>query len=226
VQQFARVVAPLLGAGVLALVLRRVERAVTDPILPPEMFASRQLRLIGAISIVAGVVEACMVFLPTVAVAGLDVSDASAAWMMLPLVVALAFAAPVAGLAVDRWSSYVVIRAGLLLLICGLLVYALLPLTIVNFYLAGCIVGTGLASLLGAPLRHAALAATQGRHRGIGQGLMSLTLHAGQITGAAAIGAFMAAQPAAHLGFSAAMLWLAGIVAIAGALSTRLRAGS
>lgn len=223
---YARVFVPLLAGILLAVLLRRVERAAADPILPPAMFASQQLRVIGAISVVAGLVEAGMVFLPTVAVSGLGVTESNASWMMLPLVVALAVAAPLAGIAVDRWSSRAVIRAGLVLLIAGLLAFALLPLTITNFYLAGCIVGAGLASLLGAPLRHAALAATPGAQRGIGQGLMSLTLQTGQILGAAAIGAIMAAQPATQGGFRSAMLLLAFIAAIAAIVSARLRAGS
>lgn len=223
---YARVFVPLLAGVFLAVLLRRVERAAADPVLPPAMFASQQLRVIGAISVVAGLVEAGMVFLPTVAVSGLGVTESNASWMMLPLVVALAVAAPLAGIAVDRWSSRAVIRAGLVLLIAGLLAFALLPLTIANFYLAGCIVGAGLASLLGAPLRHAALAATPGAQRGIGQGLMSLTLQTGQILGAAAIGAIMAAQPATQGGFRSAMLLLAFIAAIAAIVSARLRAGS
>ncbi len=223
---YARVFVPLLAGILLAVLLRRVERAAADPILPPAMFASQQLRVIGAISVVAGLVEAGMVFLPTVAVSGLGVTESNASWMMLPLVVALAVAAPLAGIAVDRWSSRAVIRAGLVLLIAGLIAFALLPLTITNFYLAGCIVGAGLASLLGAPLRHAALAATPGAQRGIGQGLMSLTLQTGQILGAAAIGAIMAAQPATQGGFRSAMLLLAFIAAIAAIVSARLRAGS
>jgi len=224
--EITRVVVPLLSAGVLAVVLWRVEHAATEPVLPPQMFASQQLRLIAAISVVAGIVEAGMVFLPAVAVSGLGASQSQAAWMMLPLVIALAIAAPLAGMAVDRWNSTAVIRVGLLILIAGLLVFSLLPLTVVNFYLAGCIVGSGLAALLGAPLRHAALAATRGENRGVGQGLMSLTLQSGQIVGAAAIGAFIAAQPVMQAGFRSAMLLLAAAVGIASILSARLRSGS
>jgi len=224
--EFMRVVLPLASAGVLAVILWRVEHAAAEPVLPPEMFASKQLRLIAAISVVAGIVEAGMVFLPAVAVSGLGASQSQAAWMMLPLVIALALAAPLAGMAVDRWSSTVVIRAGLLILISGLLGFSLLPLTVVNFYLAGCVVGSGLAALLGAPLRHAALAATRGENRGVGQGLMSLTLQSGQIVGAAAIGAFIAAQPVMQAGFRSAMLLLAAAVGIASILSARLRSSS
>jgi MFS family permease len=226
VSEFAAALVPIVAAGLLAVLLIRVERTVADPVLPPAMFGSRQLRLIAAIAVVAGLVEAGMIFLPTVAVAGLGVTDARAAWMMLPLVLALALAAPAAGAAVDRWNSRIVIRVGLLILLCGLLVFSLMPLTILSFYLAGCLVGIGLASLLGAPLRHAALAATADAHRGIGQGLMSMALHTGQISGAAAIGAMMAAQSAAQSGFQSAMLGLACIAGFAGLLSTRLRPGS
>lgn len=220
---FAAVGVPLILAGVLARVLARVERAAAEPVIPPGMFASGQLRLIGTLAIVAGFVEAGMVFLPSVAVAGLGVTEAQAAWMMLPLVVALVIVAPLAGAAVDRWNARFVIRAGLLILLAGVAVFALLPIALFSFYAAGCLIGAGLAALLGAPLRHAALSAAPAEHRGIGQGLMSLALHTGQIAGAAAIGAFMAAETAAASGFRAAMFWLACLVVLACALSTRLR---
>lgn len=224
--ELASVLGPLFAGGICGLLLRRVERAATDPVIPPAMLASEQLRLIGAFALVAGLVEAGMVFLPSVAVASFGVTDAHAAWMMLPLVLALACVAPLAGMAVDRWNARVVIRTGLVVLTGGLLVFALVPVAIWSFYTAGCLVGAGLAALLGAPLRHAALSATPRTLRGLGQGLMSLALQSGQIVGAAAIGAFMAAAPASQTGFRSAMLGLACIGGLAGILSARLRPGS
>lgn len=208
-------VVPLVIAALLAWALTRVERRASDPILPAAMFASGAMRRIGAISVLAGAVEAAMVFLPIVAVSGLHVSDARAAWMMLPLVLALTIVAPMAGMAVDRWNAPLVIRAGLGALTAGLLVFALAPFGLVSFYTAGGLVGAGLAALLGSPLRHAALSAAGADNRGVGQGLMSLALHTGQIIGAAAIGALIAAAATVPDGFGLAMLWLAGFAAIA-----------
>lgn len=219
------VIAPLTMAVVLAWALVRIERTAGDPIIPTAMFASVQMRRIGSVALVAGFVEAAMVFLPVVAVSGLQVSDAQAAWMMLPLVVALTLVAPLAGIAVDRWSAPIVIRMGLITLTGGLFVFALAPLGLVSFYAAGCLVGAGLASLLGSPLRHAAMSAAGPENRGVAQGLMSLALHSGQIIGAASIGAFIAAAPAAQSGFSSAMFWLACIAAVAITVRIRQPAG-
>ncbi|MGD8322950.1 MAG: MFS transporter [Gammaproteobacteria bacterium] len=220
-QALGFVVVPLAAAAALAWALARIERSVPDPIIPPVMFASVQMRRIAAVALVAGFVESAMVFLPVVAVSGLQVTDAQAAWMMLPLVVALTLVAPLAGIAVDRWNAPGVIRIGLVTLTSGLLVFAIAPFGLSSFYAAGCLVGAGLAALLGSPLRHAALAAAGPEHRGVGQGLMSLALHSGQIVGAAAIGAFIAAQPAGQTGFRTAMFWLACIAAVAVAIRIR-----
>jgi MFS family permease len=211
----AAFVVPLILGVVFAVALGRVERTADNPIIAPIMYRSVQLRRIGGIAMVAGLVESAMVFLPVVAVAGLGVTDAQAAWMLLPLVLALTIVAPVAGIGVDRWGAPIVIRSGLMTLVCGLMVFALVPFGQTTFYLAGCLVGAGLAALLGSPLRHAALSAAGPENRGGGQGLMSLALHAGQIVGATAIGAFVASQPSAQTGFRTAMFWLACIAVAA-----------
>ena len=114
-----------------------------------------------------------------------------------------------------------VIRGGLITLTLGLFAFAFLPLGFVSFYTAGCLVGAGLASLLGSPLRHAAMSVAGPAHRGVSQGLMSLALHTGQIVGAATIGAFIASQPAAETGFSTAMFWLACLALLAAAIRIR-----
>ena len=220
------VVVPLGVAALLAALLSAVERRASAPVVPLQMLASSQFRLIGAIALVAGVTEAGMVFLPAVAVEAFAVSEAQAAWMMAPLVVALAVVAPLAGIAVDRWSAPLVIRAGLIILAAGTVTFAVPPLTLTRFYVAGLLVGGGLAALLGAPLRHAALAATPAGHRATGQGLMSLALHAGQIVGAAAIGALLAAAPLGQAGFRDAMFMLSALVVAAALVSARLQARS
>lgn len=208
------VAVPIAATVVFGALLVRVERSAQDPLLPASMFASAQMRRIGCVSVVAGLVEAAMVFLPVVAVSGLAVTPAQAAWMMFPLVVALTLVAPLAGVAVDRWNSAIVIRAGMVTLTIGLLIFAIAPIALGSFYLAGICVGAGLASLLGAPLRHAALEAAGESNRGAGQGFMSLALHTGQIVGAATIGAFIAAQSEAAAGFATAMLYLCCITAL------------
>jgi MFS family permease len=213
----------LLAGGACGLLLWRVERAVEDPILPPALFGSKQLRLIGMIAIATGLVEACMIFLPAVAVSQFAVSEASASFMLLPLVASLIVGSPLAGYGVDRFGVKPIIQTGLCLVVAGLLAYALLTLSKVNFYAAGACIGLGLSSLLGAPLRYATLAEVGKENRGLSQGLLSLSLSCGQIIGASAIGGLIASQMNAALGFQNAMLIVAICVALATLLSFALR---
>jgi MFS family permease len=213
-----------LGAGVgLALLLVFVEKRAADPILPPALFRSRQLRVIGGIAVAAGLVEAGMVFLPAMAVAGLGVAASVASFMLLPLVGALIVGSPSAGYLLDRIGARPVIQLGLVVVTVGLLGYGLVPFTRWSFYVAGGLVGIGLASLLGAPLRYAALAEAGPGNRGVSQGLLTLSLSAGQLGGASLIGGIASASVDAVGGFQQAMVVLAACCGLALLLSRSLR---
>jgi MFS family permease len=199
------------------------ERRAADPILPPVLLQAPQLRLVGAIAAATGLVEAGMVFLPTIAVVGLGVSAADASLMMLPLVLALIVGAPAAGQLLDRVGARRVIQAGLLLTTAGLAAFAWLAIGRSQFYAAGITIGLGLSGLLGAPLRAVMLREAGERYRGAGQGLLTLWLSAGRMAGAAVVGALAASSTQALEGFQAAMMMLASVTALALLVSFRLR---
>jgi MFS family permease len=199
------------------------ERRAADPILPPVLLQAPQLRLVGAIAAATGLVEAGMVFLPTIAVVGLGVSAADASLMMLPLVLALIVGAPTAGQLLDRVGARRVIQAGLLLTTAGLAAFAWLAIGRSQFYVAGITIGLGLSGLLGAPLRAVMLREAGERYRGAGQGLLTLWLSAGRMAGAAVVGALAASATQALEGFQAAMMMLASVTALALLVSFRLR---
>ncbi|MBN1238977.1 MAG: MFS transporter [Gammaproteobacteria bacterium] len=209
------VAALLLAAAAAAPVFWLVERRAADPVLPPGLLRSRALRGVAFIAVVAGVVEAGMVFLPALAVAAFGVDAATASLMMLPLVLTLIVGAPVAGQLLDRIGPRPVVQAGVLLTGAGLLVLALVPLSTASFYSGAALVGVGLASLLGAPLRYVVLQEAGAARRGAGQGLLTLLLSVGQLVGAAAIGGVAAsAGGAAADGYAAALLAV-GVVCVA-----------
>ena len=115
------------------------------------------------------------------------------------------------------------IQAGLALVACGLLVFGLPALTVGTFYLGGAFVGLGLSGLLGAPLRYVVIRETSRRHRGAGQGLLTLCLSMGRIAGAAALGGFAASGQGAAAGYRAALVTVSVLIALLILLSFRLK---
>ena len=200
-----------------------VEKRAIDPVLPPALFRSVQLRVVGAIAVAAGLVEAGMVFLPDFAVTGFGVATSAASLMMLPLVVTLIVGAPLAGYLLDLIGPKVILQGGLLLTIVGLASFALLPLTLASFYAAGAVIGLGLSGLLGAPLRYITLQESGDRRKGAGQGLLTLFLSIGQVVGAALIGGVVASSASELGGYRSALLAVAIVCAVALLASIALR---
>jgi len=213
----------LLLAAISAPLLWAAEKRAVDPVLPPALLHSRQLKLVGAIALAAGAVEAGMVFLPDVAVLGLGVNPAAASFMMLPLVLTLAVGAPLAGRLLDRVGPRSVVQAGLSLTATGLVLLALLPLDLVSFYAACSIIGFGLSALLGAPLRYITLQEAGDEQRGAGQGLLTLCVSIGQLIGSALIGGLVGSATDALGGYRHALLVVSAVCALALMLSLALR---
>jgi MFS family permease len=213
-------------AAAAAAALWHVERRAADPVVPPALFGSIQLRAVGVIALAAGVVEAGMVFLPDVAVLGLAATPAAASWMMLPLVATLMVGAPAAGLALERWGPRPIVQAGLVLTAAGLGVLAL-PLASASFYGGGALIGCGLAALLGAPLRYITLQEAGAGRLGAGQGLLTLFLSVGQLLGSAAVGGVVGSSADELAGYRQSFVLLAAAcgVGLLASLALRGRAG-
>jgi len=200
-----------------------VEKRAADPVLSPALLESPQLRVVGAIAIAVGGVEAGMVFLPDIAVLNFGVDAATASLTMLPLVLTLGLGAPLAGWLLDRIGPRTVVQIGLGLTVAGLLLFALLPLDWTNFYASGALVGFGMSALLGAPLRYIALQEAGESRRGAGQGLLTLCVSIGQLVGAAMIGGVVGSAGDALPGYRQSLLTVAIVCALALVLSVALR---
>lgn len=200
-----------------------VEKRAADPVLPPALFRSPQLRVAAAIAIAVGSVEAGMVFLPDIAVLNFGVDAATASLTMLPLVLTLAVGAPLAGWLLDVIGPRTVVQLGLVLTALGLLLLGLLPLDWRNFYLSGAMVGFGMSALLGAPLRYIVLQEAGEGRRGAGQGLLTLCVSIGQLVGAALIGGAVGSAGEALAGYRQSLLTVAVVCGLALVLSAALR---
>jgi MFS family permease len=213
----------LLLLAVGAPLLWSVEKRAADPVLPPALLHSAQLKLVAAIALAAGAVEAGMVFMPDVAVIGLGVKTANASVMMLPLVLTLAIGAPLAGRLLDRIGARTVVQGGLALTASGLVLLALAPLDLVSFYAAGAVIGFGLSALLGAPLRYITLQEAGDERRGAGQGLLTLCVSIGQLLGSAVVGGIVGSTADALGGYRHALLAVSVVCGLALMLSLALK---
>ena len=191
-----------------------IERRASDPVMPLELFGGVRSRVVAAIALVAGLVEAGMVFLPALAVDAFGVDAATASFMMIPLVLALIAGAPTAGQLLDRIGPRPVIQAGMIATAAGLALFGVGELHLAKFYTAAGFVGLGLSALLGAPLRYVMLREAGEARRGAGQGLLTLCLGTGQLLGAATIGGLAESAGPAGGGYATA-LWPLSAVLVA-----------
>lgn len=201
-------------AIVLAPVFWRVERGAGDPIVPPRLLGTLQMRLTSAIAIGTGTLEAGSAFFPALAVAALGVTDYNASLLMLPSVLATTIGAPLMGRLLNVFGSRLIVQAGLAAVATGALIYALSDLSVTLFIVGGIIGGLGFSALLGAPLRFIVLNEARPADRGSAQGLLTVFLAIGQLSGAAVIGGVAASQGGGTRGYQLALLVLGGLTAV------------
>lgn len=204
---------PFLAAAlVLLAALVQIERRAANPILPAALFNRRQLKLAYALGAGAGFGEASLVFLPLLAVAALSgVSERSASWLLMPVVLAMAGGSPAAGRLLDRFGSKTVILGGTAVMTAGLLLLSQFASSLALFILSGLLIGLGLSALLGAPLRYITLNETSAAERSTAQGMIAIFSSVGQLIGSVLVGAVAASSGAqsAMTGYTRAFLVVA-----------------
>ncbi len=167
-----------------------------------------------------------MLFLGALAVAAFGVTSSQASFMMMALVVALFIGSPVAGRLLDKVGSRAVIIGGTALLAAGMLVLALLGSQLYGYYVGSILVGFGLASLLGAPIRYIMIAEAPVADRTAAQGVATISTSVGQLVGGAVVGAIAASVGGGISGYSAAYLVIGGIAVVLTGLAFGLKSRS
>lgn len=217
-------VAPYLIASLVLLPLFiRMEGRTAHPLVRLELFRKRQVAIVAALGIGAGLTEAAFVFMPAMAVQAFGVTKSSASFMLLPLVSAVAVGSPVAGRVLDRLGSRAVLLSSTSLLTLGLAVMGLLPLTLPSFYVASVLIGLGLSGILGSSLSYILLQESEAAERTVAQGVGTLSISIGQLTGGALIGAIVTSAVAGLPGYQAAFTAIAVVGAALVATSVFLK---
>lgn len=199
---------PLALAAFFLAVLMWTERRAASPLIRPELVSRTRVRIACALAVGAGLVEATFVFLAAYAVEAFGVSKATGSYLLLPLVLGVAVGSPVAGRLLDRVGARPVVTVGCLLVALGLGGAALGP-PLAGHVAATVAIGLGLAGLLGSSISYILLVEAAVEERTLAQGLSTLFLSIGQLTGAALIGAVAASAAAPVLGYRAAFAGLA-----------------
>lgn len=203
-----------------------IERRAVDPVLHLSLFTKRQMALVNLFAGLAGFAEAALVFVPALLVAAFAVSNSTASFMLLPVVLVMAIGSPLAGRTLDRTGSRTVVLIGAGVLAVGMLMVGLLPINMVLFYLAGALVGLGLSWLLGAPLRYIMLNEAPRSQRAASQAALALSTRVGQLAGGALVGAVAASMGGGVPGYQNAFAIIGGVSLAFAVLALALKSRS
>ena len=163
----------------------------------------------------AGLGESGMVFIPALAVAAMPtiINTHNASYLLMPVVLAMAVGSPLVGRLMDKFGSKVMVFGGTLLLTIGMtMLSSNLSSMLWGFIAAAAVIGLGLSSLLGAPMRYIMLNEASASDRTSAQGLITLFTSVGQLTSSALVGAVAASMGGGVKGYSTAYMEI-GIIA-------------
>jgi MFS family permease len=140
------------------------------------------------------------------------------------VVAAMAIGSPLAGRTLDKVGSKAVIVTGVAVMSAGMFLLSRMGSSLLVYCIASVLIGLGLSSLLGAPIRYVTLNETSAEERSAAQGLVNTFTSIGQLLSAAVVGAIAASSPGAG-GYSAAfeMIGILGLLLLVAALLLKNR---
>ena len=142
--------------------------------------------------------------------------------MLIPILGANAVAAPILGKILDSTGSRKIMMVGTILLTIGLIAIAIYPNNFLLFIIAGCLVGVGLVTIIGAPLRYIVLSEAKPTERGAGQAIVNMLSSAGQLIGGALIGGIIASF-AGIMGYKISLILASAVAFIAFLFTLKLK---
>jgi predicted MFS family arabinose efflux permease len=188
----ARVFPFLLGALAFMIATFLIEKQAENPIIKLGYFRNKQIVVAGTIAVATGILQSSFVFIPDFAVGAFQIEASEASFMLVPLVLATAIGSPMFGRLIDLYGSKIIILIGLLLAAAGFYLLHLSMESKTLFYTSGVLIGLGLSVLSGSSLRYIMLNETSMVDRAVTQGMLTIFISLGQLTGASLIGVIIA----------------------------------
>ena len=184
---------PFFLSSVLLLVfLVNLEKHSPKPLINIKLFKSRQIRIVSIVAFLTGLLQSCFVFIPHMASDAFHTTAAKASFLLIPFVLAMAIGSPLFGRMLDKTGSKIVILIGLVLMITSTSLLSLYASNFILFITAGVFFGLGLSILSGSSLRYIMLNEVDIHQRALTQGLLTIFISMGQITGGAVISGMVA----------------------------------
>ena len=178
-----------------------LEKRSPSPVVKIQLFDVKQIRIIGAVAMGAGMLQSVTIFVPEMAVYVFNVTTSKAAFMLVPFVIAVAIGAPISGRLIDKVGSRIIVIAGLFFSAFGLFLLFLSGGLLLLFYTGGVFMGLGTSMLQGSSIRYIMLNEVRPEDRALGQGIITLFTSVGQMTGATLIGIVVASQASRLAGY-------------------------
>ena len=216
-------VLPFLVAFIVLIpIFLKIEKRASESIVAIHMLKNREIALACIETLCYGIIYSSVIFIPSLVILSMGLNDQYASLMLIPILGANAVAAPILGKILDLTGSRKIMMIGTLILTVGLIVIAFYPNNFSLFIIAGLLVGVGLVTIIGAPLRYIVLCEAKPYERGAGQAIVNMLSSAGQLIGGALIGGIIASF-SGILGYKISLLLAAAVAFIAFVATFKLK---
>ena len=207
---------------ILIPVFLKIERRAEESIVPIHMLKNREITIACIETLCYGIIYSSVIFVPSLVILSMGLNDQLASLMLIPILGANAIAAPILGRILDSTGSRKLMSIGTLILAAGLIAIAVYPNNLIFFIIAGCLIGVGMVTIIGAPLRYIVLSEAKPYERGAGQAIVNMLSSAGQLIGGALIGGIIASF-SGILGYKVSLILAAAVSFIAFLFTLKLK---
>ena len=207
---------------ILIPIFFRVEKRAEESIVAIHMLKNKEIRIACIETLAYGIIYSSAIFIPSLVILSMGLNDQLASLMLIPILGANAVAAPILGKILDSTGSRKIMMVGTILLTIGLIAIAIYPNNFLLFIIAGCLVGVGLVTIIGAPLRYIVLSEAKPTERGAGQSIVNMLSSAGQLIGGALIGGIIASF-AGIMGYKISLILASAVAFIAFLFTLKLK---
>lgn len=177
---------------ILIPIFFKIEKRAKESIVPIHMLKNKEITIACVETLCYGIIYSSAIFIPSLVILSIGLNDQFASLMLIPILGANAVAAPVLGKILDSVGSRKIMAVGTIIMAFGLIAIAVYPNNLILFIIAGCLIGIGMATIIGAPLRYIVLTEAKPTERGAGQAIVNMLSSAGQLIGGALIGGVIA----------------------------------
>lgn len=196
----------------------KIEKMAEESIVPIHMLKNKEISIACIETLCYGIIYSSAIFIPSLVILSMGLNEQYASLMLIPILGANAVAAPILGKILDSTGSRKIMMIGTLMLSIGLISIAIYSNNLILFVIAGCIIGVGMVTIIGAPLRYIVLSEAKPHERGACQAIVNMLSSAGQLIGGALIGGIIASFTGI-LGYKISLI-IAAIVAFIAFLFT------